>query len=180
MEVCCQMLRALVMYTCQRCSHVYCGWGWYCCWISGEMELSYRCSNMYNVIITLSRILANLADSQMQVKPMHIITWVLIIVTINKVTIYDAQSSATRNSLTTTESFCACHGCTVTTGTDQWGWGNSWHMWRCANLRGRSGAGWIITEHYIFKYIFWEWWIIPPVWINQNPFVKRKLFLHCK
>ena len=101
--------------------------GVWCC-LSGAVEVSYRSSNMYNLIITLSRILANLADSQTQVKPMHIITLVLIIVTTNKLTIFEAESSATRNSLTATESFRACHGCTVTTGIGQCGWGNSWHM----------------------------------------------------
>ena len=45
--------------------------GVWCC-LSGAVEVSYRSSNMYNLIITLSRILANLADSQTQVKPMHI------------------------------------------------------------------------------------------------------------
>ena len=42
--------------------------GLWCC-LSGAVEVSYN-----NLIITLSRILANLADSQTQVKPMNIIT----------------------------------------------------------------------------------------------------------
>ena len=71
--------------------------GVWCC-LSGAVEVSYRSSNMYNLIITLSRILANLADSQTQVKPMHIITLVLIIVTTNKLTIFEAESSATWNN----------------------------------------------------------------------------------